>query len=467
MFKTLKVSSVKTFTLMFSIIFLLNLNYTILKSVRKTLAIAAPGGTASSIPFFELFGVLPAAIFMAWFLSKILKKYSMKKVFLVTLFLFISFFILFAGIYYPKLILIQKTTSTPLLLQFASMSFYVVGELWKPALIQILFLGLINFNLSMDQAKNIYPPLMLGASLGAMLAGPITVFCNSTLLWEKFSLSSNIWNHSLIAMMTVVFITGCLVAILYRNLCKYFNVTEKSYEKEKKFSLKEALSFFMNSKPLKLMGWIVFADYIAYSLAEVLFLAVLKLKYPLPQDYCTFMGHLSSWHSALTILFALVIAPICLKKIKWVTCAIILPVGLLISEGIFFFFLCGESLSSKIFNLTHSQWLTVVVMIGSALFCVCRAVKYTIFDPCKELAFVSMPGCDRMKGKLVIDGLCAKFGKGASSATAISLISLSGSLMASASLTGIIAIGICLSLIFSTDRLGSELNGKELNPKAT
>ncbi|MCH9617641.1 MAG: ADP,ATP carrier protein 1 [Chlamydiia bacterium] len=452
---------------MFSIIFLLNLNYTILKSVRKTLAIAAPGGTATSIPFFELFGVLPAAIFMAWFLSKILKKYSLKKVFLFMLFLFTTFFILFAGIYYPKLILLQEKISTPQLLQFASMSFYVMGELWKPALIQILFLGLINYNLTMDQAKSVYPPLMLGASLGAMLAGPLTVFCNSKLLWTLFPLSINIWNHSLIVMMSLVFITGCIVAILFQSLCKYFKNTEKSYEKEKKFSLKEAVSFFKNSRPLKLMGWIVFADYIAYSLAEVLFLGILKIKYPLPQDYCTFMGHLSSWHSALTILLAIVVAPICLRKIKWVTCAIILPVGLLVSEGVFFFFLCQESLASKLFNLTHSQWLTALVFIGSALFCVCRAVKYTIFDPCKELAFVSMPGADRMKGKLVIDGLCAKFGKGASSGAAISLISISGGLMASASLTGIIAIGICLSLIISTDRLGAQLNGKQLNPVST
>jgi AAA family ATP:ADP antiporter len=276
-----------------------------------------------------------------------------------------------------------------------------------------------------------------------------------------YSVIQNYYGHA------SLFIAGCIVAILYQSLCKYFNITNKSYEKEKKFSLKEAISFFMKSKPLKLMGWIVFADYIAYSLAEVLFLGILKLKYPLPQDYCTFMGHLSSWHSGLTILFALVIAPICLKKIKWVSCAIILPIGLLISEGIFFFFLCQESLTSQLFNLSHSQWLTVVVMIGSGLFCVCRAVKYTIFDPCKELAFVSMPGSDRMKGKLIIDGLCAKFGKGASSATAISLISISGGLMASASLTGIIAIGICLSLIFSTDKLGSELNEEQLNPMTT
>ncbi len=457
MYKTLKSSSIRVFSLMFGVIFLLNLNYTILKSVRKTLAIADLGGSAVSIPFFELFGVLPAAIFMTWFLSKILKNFSMKKVFLIMLFIFITFFILFAGIAYPKLIALQKVFATPWLMQFTSMSFYIMGELWKPALIQILFLGLINFNLSVDQAKGIYPSLMLGASLGAIFAGPLTIFCNSKVLWALFPLAVSHWNHSLILMMSLVFLIGLLTALFYTNLCKHFKSSEASYEKEKKFSLQEALNFFLQTKSLRLMGWIVFADYIAYSLAEVLFLQVLKLKYPLPTDYCTFMGYLTFWHSLLTIFFALIIAPILLKKIKWVSCAIILPIGLLISEGVFFFFLCAESFSSKLFNLTHEMWLTTVVFIGGLLFCVCRAVKYTIFDPCKELAFVSMPTASKMKGKLIIDGLCSKFGKGLSSATSISFVSIAGSISGSYTMTAVFALGICLSLIVSTSKLGAEL----------
>ena len=464
MLKSLKLSSVKTFSLMFSIIFFLNVGYTILKSVRKTLAIAAPGGSVTSIPFFELFGVLPAAIFMTWFLTKILKKYSLKKVFYFSLFLFTSFFLLFAGIYYPKLIAMAKGQEGSALISFASMLFYVVGELWKPALIQILFFGLINFNLSVEQAKKAYPPMMVGASLGALLAGPLIVYCNSDTLWQLFPLSGEKWNHSLLSMMSVVFLIGVITALLYRRLCKEFNITEGSFEQAKHFSLQEALAFFKNSRPLKLLGWIVFADYIAYSLAEVLFLGILKLKYPLPCDYCTFMGHLSSIHSITFIFCALVVAPICLKRIRWVSCAIILPVGLLVGEAIFFFFLCGETITSKLFHLSHEMWLTAVVGIGSALYCICRAVKYTIFDPCKELAFVSMPDMEKMKGKMVIDGLCAKFGKGTSSAATISLISLSGGVIASAGPAAIIAIGISLSLILTTERLGKTLDTTSLNP---
>lgn len=464
MFKILKNSSIYTFSLMFGIIFLLNLNYTILKSVRKTLAIADLGGSATSIPFFELFGVLPAAVFMTWFLSKILKDFSMKKVFLFTLFIFICFFIVFAGICYPKLIALENTLYATYISKVSSMLFYIMGELWKPALIQILFLGFINFNLSMDEAKGMYPSLMLGASLGAILAGPITVFCNSKIFWNLYPVASSHWGHSLILMMSIVFFIGCITAMLFSKLCNYFTSTEKNYEQEKKFSLKDALNFFFQSKSLRLMGWIVFADYIAYSLAEVLFLEVLKHKYPLPNDYCSYMGYLSFWHSILTIFSALFIAPLCLKKIKWVNCAFILPIVLLIFEGVFFFFLCAEELTSTILHLNHSQWLTIVVMIGSVLFCSCRAIKYTIFDPCKEIAFIGMPKSARMKGKIIIDGLCAKFGRGTSSAATLSFVNISGSLLASSYLTSIVAITIILSLILTTNKLGQEIDNPKLTP---
>jgi len=461
--KFLSHTSTKTFSLMFSVIFLLNLNYTILKSARRTLAIADLGGSAISIPFFELFGTLPAALLMTFILTKILKRFSLQKVFSVAMFFFTGFFFLFSAIYYPKLVELQHYSWAPYLMKGSSMLFYVMGELWKPTLIQILFLGFINLNLSMDEAKSMYPSLMLGASLGAVVAGPLTVFCNSKILWGMAPVAASHWNHSLILMMISVLLIGIITMMLFQSLNNLFPNQEKPFEKEKEqFSLREAISFFFQSGPLRLMGWIVFADYIAYSLAEVLFLEVLKQKFPLPTDYCTYMGYLSLWHSILTVLSALILAPMVLKKTKWITSAIILPFGLLIIEGIFFFFIVGKDLTLSLFHMDTETYLTVVVAIGSILYCSCRAIKYTLFDPCKELAFIQMPKSSRMKGKIIIDGLCSKFGRGASSATALYLTAISGSLLASAPLSSVVALSVCISLIFATSRLGSELDSPKL-----
>lgn len=454
MYKALKSTPVKTFSLMFSIMFLLNLNYTILKSVRKTLAIADLGGSASSIPFFELFGTLPGALLMAWLLTKLNQRFCIKKVFFVTLVLFISFFLVFAGIIYPKLLTLAKNDTTILIYKFSSLIFYVVGELWKPALIQILFLGFLNLNLNVDEAKKIYPSLMLGASIGAIIAGPITIFCNSNFLFSHAPLAAQKWTHSLLIMMFAISIIGLLTFALFSLLSNHYKSNEKNYENERGFGLLDAFKQFFSSTKLKLIGWIVLADYIAYSLSEVLFFAILKQKYPLPSDYCSFLGYLSFTHSALTLFLAVIVAPYVFRRFSWVTCATILPFGLLIMEGAFFFVLCSKTPLLTLLNLSESSYITLLVIIGSTLFCVCRAVKYTIFDPCKEISFVAMPVESQLKGKLIVDGVCAKVGRGASSALSISFISISGGLLASAYLSAITAIAIIFTLILSTSKLG-------------
>jgi ATP/ADP translocase len=82
----------RVFFLMFSITMLLNINFTILKSVRNTLAVVDLGIGASTIPIFELFGALPCSILMTWGLS-LLMRISIHKVFLIAMAIFLGFFV--------------------------------------------------------------------------------------------------------------------------------------------------------------------------------------------------------------------------------------------------------------------------------------------------------------------------------------------------------------------------------------
>jgi len=91
------------FFLMFTLFLLLNLNFTILKSLRNTLAVVDLGGGAHTIPFFELFGALPGAFLMTSLLAFLLRRFSIEKVFLSTLIIFLGFFLIFAIWVYPFL----------------------------------------------------------------------------------------------------------------------------------------------------------------------------------------------------------------------------------------------------------------------------------------------------------------------------------------------------------------------------
>jgi ATP:ADP antiporter, AAA family len=442
--------------LMFSIILLLNMNYTILRSVRNTLAVVDLGGSAQSIPLFELFGALPAAIFMTWVLSHVLMRFTLTKVFYFSLTVFLLFFLLFSCILYPALQGSQKFIWLP---KFCSMIFYIMAELWKPALINILFWSLINQNTALEQAKKLYAPLMLGSSVGSICAGPLVMACTSEAFWKFFPLSEHQWTHSFVLLMLVIFFTGIVTGFLYYALSSNY---AQSFKKEQKpcrsASLSASIKVCCSQGPLGLLCFVVLAQYVAYSLGEVIFLEVLREKFSRPAEFCHYMGQLAFWCSLSTVFCALFLAPVCLRRYKWVVSAMMLPLSLLLIESAFFIFLRGKGFSSYVFGWSHEQWIAVVVALGSVQYCIARAIKYTFFDTAKELAFVVMQKEDQIKGKLVIDGICARLGRGGSSLLSIFFITISGGILASSFVTGIVAIAVTGSWIFATQKLGLFFN---------
>ncbi len=446
------------FFLMFSLFLLLNLNVTILRSLRNTLAVVDLGSGAHVIPFFELFGAMPGAFLMAWGLALLMKHYSIEKVFLVTLSIFLGFFVIFALFIYPSLSLMKQSRGVS---QLCSLLFYVMCELWKPALAMILFWGLVNQYVPLSVAKKLYAPLMLGGSLGSVIAGPVISLCTSETVWKRLPLVSERWAHSFNLMITLIFIIGAVSGFFYYRLWKFFsqhfhknNHPISSEVPAQVISLKDSIVACLQSRQLRLLSWIVIADYIAYSLGEVIFLDLLKLRFPQAADYCHYMGYLALWSGILTVISSLFVTPFILQRCRWVTASLITPLCLLVTEGIFFIVLREKTVSSLWFGWTEAEWIQSVVLLGAIQYCLCRGAKYTLFDASKELAFVLMPDFQRMKGKLVVDGLCARLGRGGAAVLSMGLIQICGGVMASSLLTGIIAIAMASSWLISTCKLG-------------
>lgn len=446
------------FVCMFTIFLLLNLNFAILRSVRTTLAVSDLGGGAHWVPTFEILGALPGAFIMTWGLAKLLKRFSIERVFFTTLAVFLGFFLLFSTLIYPFLHTLKLSNeSGHILLPALSMLFYTMSELWKPALGVILFWGLVNQYLPAAQAKKLYAPLMLGGSVGSILSSPLISVCTSETLWGLPSSSPEHWKYSFNAITGVVVVIGIATAGLYHLLWKEFNRSdfktnsEESASEEERLTHGKVLSCLKDPK-LRLLSWIVVADYFAYSLGEVIFLGLAKMLYTNPSDYCNFMGTLSMWSGVLTFLSSLLIAPYFLQNHKWVISALVTPVCLLITESLFFISI--KSQNSMILGWTHMEWLSLVVFLGAVQYCLCRGMKYSFFDASKELAYVYMPSKIRMNGKLVVDGLSARVGRGTSSLLSLALLSLTGGVIASAFASSIIAIGFTISWIISTVKLG-------------
>lgn len=472
------------FCLMFLVICLININFSILRSMKNALVVGVKGGSSAFIPYFELFGTFPASILLTWALSRLMRVFSFRFIFSTTMLFFLSFFVLFAYGIYPyreeiHLLLENKAglffglnRFKVIYTHWPDMVFYIMSELWKVALLSVIFWGFINQNLSLDKAKRFYPSLMLGSSIGAILAGPITVFCSSFSSFNLLPLATERWQHSLNLLTLFLVICGLVTLLFFNYLSKYLLKEDKSKantsvmpEKKKAFSahllsLTSSIKYLINSPYLSAMLLLVVAEYVSYALGELIFLQTLKEAYPTPADYCQFMGKLTTWTGSLTSISALVLTPFALQKYRWGFSAMLTPIMMILMTFSFFFIIyCGKS-----GILPAHSYLSFAVIFGSIHYCIGRSFKYTFFDATKELAFIPLNQEAQVKGKLIIDGIGSRLGRGTSSLLSIVLFFIMGGPSESAIFAGIIAFIFALILVPSAKYLGNEFEKKESAP---
>lgn len=474
------------FGLMLFIVSLINVNFSILRSMRNALVVADTGGSAAYIPYFELFGTFPASILLTWTLSRLMRVFSLRSIFSMTMLFFLTFFIVFAFWIYPhreaihtllenKLgILFGLTRFKVIFTHWPDMVFYIMSELWKVALLSVIFWGFLNQKLSLEQAKRFYPPLLLGSSIGTILAGPITVFCTSLFSWNNFALSSQRWQHSLYLLTAFLILCGLLTLFSFRSLFKRLQTThsapvqvepqDSSEPKKEPFSkrllsLSSSLRFLMKSPYLSALLLIVIAEYVCYALGELIFLETLKSRYSSPSEYCQYMGSLSFWMGILTALSALFLTPYLLQSYRWSRTVLVTPILMVaITFGFFFVIYLG-----KVGIFVGASPITFAVVLGSIHFCIGRAAKYTLFDAIKELAFIPLTQEAQMKGKLIIDGIGSRMGRGTSSLLSIVLFLIMGGPGESAIFAGILAITFAVISIPAARFIGFELEKSSPN----
>jgi ATP:ADP antiporter, AAA family len=475
------------FGLMFLIICLINTNFSILRSARNALVVADTGGSAAFIPYFELFGTFPASILLTWGLSRLMRFFSPQFIFSMTMLFFLSFFLIFAFWVYPHRQEIHSLLESKIGLLFGltrfkvvfthwpDMVFYIMSELWKVALLSVLFWGFINQNLSLEEAKRFYPPLMLGSSIGTILSGPITVFCTSHFCWNFFAFSDQRWQNSLYLLTFFLLFCGILTLVVFDFLFKKFqlrksslalqvtplpkdsdkhqeNAPKKEPFSRKLLSLSSSLRYLLKSPYLCSLLLIVVAEYISYALGELIFLETLKEMYPTPSDYCQYMGRLSTWTGVLTAFSALVLTPYLLQKYRWSHSAFITPALMVLMTLAFFSVICF----GKAGLFPGSSPLPIAVVLGSLHFCIGRSSKYTLFDATKELAFIPLDQEAQVKGKLIIDGIGSRLGRGTSSLLSIILFLLTGGPGESAIFAGILALSFALLSLPASRFIGNE-----------
>lgn len=181
----------------------------------------------------------------------------------------------------------------------------------------------------------------------------------------------------------------------------------------------------------------------AINIVEVTWKSKLKAAFPDPNSYSVFMGNFSSMTGIVTLLMMiasrtifkvnepalqyhfstvifssrstlldLIISNRLLpQRFGWGVAALITPVTLLVTGAMFFSLNLFPAFFAPITARIGTTPLMLAVMVGAAQNILSKGAKYSLFDPCKEMAYIPLDQESKTKGKAAVDVIGNPLGK--------------------------------------------------------
>lgn len=402
-------------------------NYAVFRSVKDGLVVTNVGPEA--ISFLKTYFVLPSAVLMVVVYAKLCNIMSQQKVFYTITSFFLGYFILFTFALYPNpsffhpdpLTIEHLSLSFPNFQWFIKIighwtfaSFYVISELWGSMMLSLLFWQFANQITKTSEARRFYS--MFG--LLGNFALPLVAFISYLLLIKYDNIVPK--EVSLIPILCVTIFSGMLIIILYSWINRNVLTDPLLYDpeapgapkkKKTKLSLGESFKMIFTSKYLGLLVMLVLAYGISINLVEGVWKAKIRELYPTSEDYTFFMTTFQAYQGVAAIFFMLVGSNI-LRRVSWQTAALFTPLMILITGLAFFsFIIFDKTVGLHVAMLIGSGPLAVAVMIGTMQNVLSKAVKYSLFDSTKEMAYIPLDDEMKSKGKAAVDVIGGRFGK--------------------------------------------------------
>ncbi|KAL3511838.1 hypothetical protein ACH5RR_024555 [Cinchona calisaya] len=453
-------------------------NYTILRDTKDVLVVTAKGSSAEIIPFLKTWVNLPMAIGFMLLYTKMANVLSKEALFYTVIVPFIAFFGAFGFLLYPLSNYFHPTAFADKLLNtlgprflgpiailriWSFCLFYVMAELWGSVVISVLFWGFANQITTVEEAKRFYPLFGLGANVALIFSGRTVKFFSN--LRQNLGPGVDGWAISLKGMMSIVVLMGVAICFFYWWVNHNVPLPTRSKKKKEKpkMGTMESLKFLVSSKYIRDLAALVVAYGISINLVEVTWKSKLKAQFPSPNEYSSFMGDFSTATGIATFTMMLLSQWI-FDKYGWGVAATITPTVLLLTGvGFFSLILFGDPLAPSLakFGLTP---LLAAVYVGAMQNIFSKSAKYSLFDPCKEMAYIPLDEETKIKGKAAIDVVCNPLGKSGGALIQQFMILTFGSLANSTPYLGgilLVIVGTWLAAARSLDGQFSALRREE------
>lgn len=457
--------------------FLIIFVYHMLKDLKDTLVITSSEAGAQVIPFLKIWVILPFAVFASYIFAKVYQRYGREKTLYIFLSTLLLAYVLFAFVLYPlhEQLYWQSmhdvlTAILPIGCKgFISITshwiytfFYLAAELWSMMILSVLFWGYLNEITSPEEARSFYPLCVFAGNCAGILSGQISRYMCHTLM------NVLTWQQTL--QILVMIVSVCGLGIMFINWILSHSVVvsvvshlDKVSHKPAKGSLRENILCICKSTPLLCIAILVVGFALTSNLIEVVWKETIRQVYPSPQSYNAYVNQLTSLIGTGAVIMSL-LARYIFRFLSWSKVALITPVTLFVTSFCFFFSLHmpGETLSpyASFFGM---KALYFVMTLGSIYYVLALVAKYTIFDMCKEMAFLSIDASERMKAKSVIDSVGSRLGKSGSSCLYQALLITFGSTAGHVSIVGLTAVCVIGISIIATRKLGQHMSRRGEN----
>ena len=141
------------------------------------------------------------------------------------------------------------------------------------------------------------------------------------------------------------------------------------------------------------------------------------------------------------------------KVFGWGVAALVTPSMLALTAGVFFSLIMFESAAAPIVAVLGTTPLMLAVLVGAAQNILSKSSKYSLFDPCKEMAYIPLDAESKTKGKAAVDVIGNPLGKSGGSFVQQILIFTFGSLAVSTPYLAAILFAILLVWVRSARSL--------------
>lgn len=464
--------------MMFCILFI----YTVLRDTKDAILVNAPGAGAESLAFAKGIGVTASAILFMILYTKAANLFNREGLFYVTALPFLVFFGLYPYCIYPFVSSIHMSLDTihhyqelypnikwiiPLIGNWTYTLFYILSELWGSAVLSLLFWQFANAITPVKEARRFYGMFGFLGNFGLLLSGPAIIYISSSihaLGLERAEATGLMLQY----LMAFVIVAGAiLLATFYwmnRNVLtdtRYYNPEAMGETKKKKakLSMSESFKYILQSPYLGLIAMLVLAYGVSINLFEGVWKGQIKIAYPTEVEYNRVMGGLSTVTGGIAVILMLIGSNL-LRAFSWRTCALITPLvlitGILIFFGVIIFNNGQIPADMKIVDalkqgLIEKELIVFAVGLGLFVNAFGKAVKYSLFDPTKEMAYIPLDPELKVKGKAAVDVIGGRGGKSAGSYVQMGLLTVfSGSaLYQLVPIIAPIAVGIVFLWILS------------------